>query len=124
MKELLANESSVIGILTLIAGIVYFSKAIYERKSAIKIDGVISSFAEKAGDYFPMVTFQYEGNEYTMRGVNGGSKRKGNVGDKVEVYYRPKNQKYVNLAGSNGDIVVAVVLLVLGAVLCVLGLAA
>lgn len=124
MNEIMSNDNVLFGFMAFVAGIICLIKVMYERKTSLRIDGVISSFAQNSGNYFPVVTFTYEGNEYTMRAANGGSKPKGNVGDAVEVLYRPKNQKYVNLTGSNGDIMVAVVLIVLGAALLAIGLLA
>lgn len=121
MTAIMSNDRTMFGFLAFVAGILCLIKVVYERKTSIRIDGVISSFAQNSGNYFPVVTFNYEGEELTMRAANGGSKPKGNVGDSVVVLYRPKNQKYVNLVGSNGDITVAVVLIVLGALLLILG---
>lgn len=111
------NDRLLFGVLSLLAGIVYYVKAQYERKKSVRIDGIISSFEQNGGNYFPVVTFCYEDDEYTMRAANGGSRMNGEVGDAVEVFYRPSNQKYVHLVGSNGDITVAIVLIVLGGIL-------
>ncbi len=108
------------GIVCFVAGVLCIIKVIYERKTAIRLPGTITGNSQDGrGNYFPIVAFQYEGQEYSIPGGNGSSKPKYSEGDKVEVLYRPSNQKYVNLVGSNLDIVYSIVFLVAGIALII-----
>ena len=109
------------GIACFVAGILCMIKVIYERKTAIRLQGEISGYSQDGqGNYFPLVGFHYQGQDLTIPGANGSSKPKYEVGTEVEVLYRPSNQKYVNIAGSNRDIVYSIVFLVcgIGIVIC------
>lgn len=114
------DRNTLFGIVAFIAGVLCMIKAVAERKTAIRLAGKITGFMQRDGNYFPVIGFSYEGNEYSIPAANGAKQPKGNVGDEVEVLYRPKNQKYVNLVGSNTDIILSVVFLVGGAALIVL----
>lgn len=102
-------------IMVILAGVLCIVKCIYDRKGAVRLQGTVTGFVQNEyGIYFPVITFTYQGQELSMRAANGNKKPKGQEGDSAEVLYRPKNQKYVHLAGNNHDIVVAAALLVLG----------
>lgn len=106
-----------------VAGVICMAKVIYERKTGIKIKGKIIGFTRDArGNYYPMTEFTYENETYHISGANGSSKPKGKEGDEVEILYRPSNQKYVNIIGSNLDIVISVILMVCGAVMLIIKL--
>ena len=103
------------GIVCIVAGILCLIKVIYERKTAIHLQGVISGYSQDGkGNYFPLVKFKYQGQDLSIPGANGSSKPKYQEGTSVEVLYRPSNQKYVMIAGSNSDIVYSVIFLVCG----------
>ncbi len=103
------------GIVCGIAGIVWLIKGSYDRKTAIRLPGEIKDYSQDGqGNYFPLIGFHYQGQDLTLSAANGSSKPKYEVGTAVEVLYRPSNQKYVNIVGSNRDLVYSVVFLVCG----------
>lgn len=107
-------------VMVILAGGFCLVKGIFDRMGAVRLQGTISSFMQNNyGVYFPIVTFTYQGQEFSMRTANGSKKPKGQVGDTVEVLYSQKNQKYVHLTGSNYDFVFSITLLVAGLVILV-----
>lgn len=57
--------------------------------------------------------FQYNGQDMKLRAANGGNKKL-NQNDPVEIIYRLGKAKYVNIAGDNKDVVIAVGITVCG----------
>lgn len=109
------------GIACGIVGIVWLIKGSYDRKTAIRLPGEIKDYSRDGqGNYFPLIGFHYQGQDLTLSAANGSRKPKYEVGTAVEVLYRPSNQKYVNIAGSNRDLVYSVIFLVcgIGMVIC------
>lgn len=107
----------IMGPVALVAGLLCLIKVIYERKNSVKVPGKIVNFVVENGNYFPVIAFVYNGEQKAIKGANGSASQKGNVGDDCEVLYRPGNEKYVNLTGSNIDIIISVGLVICGAIL-------
>ena len=115
------SKDLLFGIACIVAGIACLIKVIYERKTAVHLQGEISGYSQDGkGNYYPLVDFHYQGQDLTIPGANGSGKPKYEVGTAVEVLYRPSNQKYVNIAGSNSDIVYSIIFFVagIGIVIC------
>ena len=96
----------------LVAGILCLLKGYLDRKGE-KLSGVVSGFVNMDGYDFPMIRFQYNGQELEARAANG---------DKVDIVYRPSKAKYVNILGDNHDIYISVALIVCGLVMVILRL--
>lgn len=123
MVELLKDRNFLFGLVALVAGVVCLIKVIYERKTSIRLPGKVSgNSVDGNGNYYPVVTFTYNGQEYNISGANGSSKPKYTEGQSVEVLYRPSNQKYVNIVGSNLDIIIGVILTICGLIMTIIKL--
>lgn len=107
----------------LVAGILCLLKGYLDRKGE-KLSGVVSGFVNMDGYDFPMIRFQYNGQELEARAANGdkGNKMKHKEGDRVDIVYRPSKAKYVNILGDNHDIYILVALIVCGLVMVILRL--
>ena len=100
----------------LVAGILCLLKGYLDRKGE-KLSGVVSGFVNMDGYDFPMIRFQYNGQE-----LDKGNKMKHKEGDRVDIVYRPSKAKYVNILGDNHDIYISVALIVCGLVMVILRL--
>lgn len=118
------NKNLLFGIAILICAILGLIKGIFDRATAVHVTGkVIDYLYDNRNDvYFKILQFQYNGQEMKMKAANGSAKQKGAIGEELQLLYNPKNQKYVNIAGDNKDIIIFSVLIVCGALMIYLGL--
>lgn len=118
MKILLDNSELIFGVAFTVIGLYGVIKSILDRMLAVRLHGTVTDYVKKNQDtYFPLVSFNYEGEEHQMKGANGSKKPKIKVGEAVKIYYRPKNQKNVLVAGNYYDIIYAMASLGLGVLL-------
>ncbi len=123
MAELLKDKDFLFGLVAFIVGVICLIKVIYERKTSVRLPGVVASNTRDGnGNYYPVVTFTYNGQEYNIEGANGSNKPKYTEGQQVEVFYRPSNQKYVNIVGSNLDIIVGAGLTICGLIITIINI--
>ena len=117
------NKELLFALAVFVAGILCLIKVYIDRKGE-KLSGVVSGFVNNDGYDFPMIRFQYNGQELEARAANGGNKKTAKLveGDRVDIIYRPGKAKYVNIVGDNHDIITAVVLTVGGLELVILNL--
>ncbi|NSE51574.1 hypothetical protein G4313_00740 [Coprococcus eutactus] len=95
-----------------VAGILCLIKVIVDRQGK-KLPGTITDFVNENGVDFPVVQFQYNGQDMKLLAANGGNKKL-NRNDPVEIIYRLGKAKYVNIVGDNKDVVIAVGITVCG----------
>ncbi|MBR1693647.1 MAG: hypothetical protein IJ711_12880 [Lachnospiraceae bacterium] len=101
-----------------VCGVIGLIKTILDRQGE-KIEGIISGFVTQKGNPFPLVRFTYQGKELELSAANADPKRKKTEGERVEIIYKPGNEKYVHIVGEHRDIVICVVLVVAGTVLAI-----
>ncbi len=114
MKEILSNWMAILSIGMILVGIYVIIKGIYDRVTAIRLEGeIVDVVHDPQGAYFPLIQFTYEGQEYNMQGDAGQNTPKFQIGKQVKIYYRPKNQEYVLMAGKFTDILIGFVVIVI-----------
>lgn len=109
------------GLAVLMVGIICILKGIIDRKRATRLSATITGVIQRDGYFFLLVTFQYEGEEHSAYTGNGSRHLKENIGDQVEIYFRPNKRKYVNMVGNNTDIIFSLAFIVLGALWILVG---
>ena len=86
--------------------LIYQAIKIIKIRKRIPLKGVIAGHSkDNLGNIFAIVQFTYEGNEYNILSSIGHDKEKFLKGEEVDIYYDPKNHKYVNIAKEKGDII-------------------
>ncbi|MCQ2502689.1 MAG: DUF3592 domain-containing protein [Saccharofermentans sp.] len=111
-----------IGGLAIICGVYLLIKGISDRKKGISVPAELISFQQEGNATYPLYQFTYEGQEYRITSsvaVDNPGKYKHQIGDTVTVIFNPKNEKYVDEAGSYTDIIYAVISLALGLVVVI-----
>lgn len=116
MRMLMTDIKFYAGIFVVVVSIFYLIKAIYDRMTAIVLDGEVVGFTQnqRDGGYYKMIKFTYQGEELTMSSISGSKTPKGNVGDQVVVLYNPKNQKNVNIKGDYTEFIVIAAAIFIG----------
>ncbi|NLK95779.1 MAG: hypothetical protein GX275_11450 [Clostridiales bacterium] len=86
--------------------LIYQAIKIIKIRKGIPLKGVIAGHSkDNLGNIFAIVQFTYEGNEYNILSSIGHDKEKFLKGEEVDIYYDPKNHKYVHIAKEKGDII-------------------
>lgn len=114
------NWNLLFGVILIVVSIGLMVKCFYERKTGFRCKGVIVDFSRgEKGVLFPVVKFNYGGEEYCISTLNGSKKPKKGIGTETEIIFVPKNQKYVIEVGDYKDVWLCLGCLAVGIILTV-----
>lgn len=109
----------IFGCVLVFAGFYLIIKGILDRKKGIKTTATLVGFSNENNATYPVFRFTDNGQEITMSGAvpaKNPDKYKHSVGDSVNVYYSPKNTKYVTVEGEFAEFWYAIGSFIAGAV--------
>jgi hypothetical protein len=93
--------------------------SIRTKKNAAVVEAVFTGYQNENGAEYPMVHFEYNGEEFDMAASTPAKKHIYNNGDSLQVYYK-ENSERISIVGDNGEVKLGIGLLIAGIAIFVL----
>ena len=117
---MLINRLLVIGIILIVYSVCATLYAIYFRRAAIILNGVVVRNERNKNEYTPVVRISYQGQEKMMECNESSKFRKYVEGEEIKVYYNPNNHQKVYIVGNNSAIYANILLMGVGVLALIL----